>query len=345
MATTYLQGRAGALYYITEAVPGTYLAPTQASNKALRVISCDITLAGDGGVVQIEEDETPYGGGSLPILDGIAATAELVLRVPQWPGTQPHAETDLPAMYALLASMPLSVTTTNAIVWSPTSSFVAGTSPLPASFTYLENNGNVVALRGCVAIISEIRTAEVGIEMVVTVHGLMQSTLASTIQALSGASLTIGAVAYTTSDNAWILSRGATITLTGATGSGVFALRDGSVVPGMDIQRQVDRRFPHGYGFSYVANPKNSSMVLMMTALDAAALAIEDDMLAQTAITAASITWGSAAAAFSLSLGANNRILSATRSVDAGVRMFEVTLVGAPSASGNDQFKIQWGTP
>lgn len=345
MATTYLSARAGAVYAIAEGTPGTYVAPTQGSDKALRVVSIDVTLAGVGGPQRIEEDEQPYGGGSLPILDGIAVNIALVLRVPAWPGTQPHASADLPSLYALLASCPMTATTSDAIVWSPTSTFVAGTSPVPISLTYLENGGNVYAFRGCVSAIDEIRTTDTGIEMAVTVLGLVQATIADTVRTLAAASLTIADVAYTTSDNAWILSRGGTLTLTGLTGSGSYALRSAVHVPGQVVEHQADRLFPHGYGIPRNGHSGNSSMVLTITALDAAAFAVEDDMLAQTACTAATLSWGSGASAFRVALGSNNRILNVTRGIDAGVRTFEVELVGAPSAIGNDQYSIRWGTP
>lgn len=345
MATTYLVGRRGALYYIGEGgTPGTYVAPTQASDKALRIFDFSLTLADAGGVVRIEDDETPYGGGSIPILDGIAAAASFKLRLPAWPGSQPHARADHPALYDLLASCPMTADTTDELIWSPTSSFVAGTAPVTGSLTFLETNGNVYALRACVAIIESIDFSDTGIVASMQVHGLMQSTLADTVRTLSQASLTIADVAYTSGDNSWLLSRGATLTITGDTGSGVFAVRGGSVDLGQAIERQVDKLATHGYGVSLVSTPRNSAMSLTCTALDASAWAIEDDMLAQTSITALSLSWGSAASRFAIALGSVNRVESVGRGEDAGVRMFDVSIIGAPSSAGNDQYTLTWGT-
>jgi exonuclease VII small subunit len=345
MATTYLVARRGAMYVIQEGTPGTYVAPTQATDKALRVMEVTYALADAGGPQRVEDDLTPYGGGQIPILDGIAAKVTARLRIPSWPGTQPHDEASFPAMYALLASMPVTIATSSELVVSPSSTYVAGTSPEPVSVTILTAGGNAIALRGCCAVIESIETGDVALEMQVAIYGNVQATIGNTVQTLSGASLTIADVAYTSGDNTWVLSRGGTLTLTGLTGSGSYAVRSAAWVPGMVGEHQIDRTASHGYTLPFVGCPQNSALTLTVTQLDASGAAFEDDMLAQTACSAASLSWGSSASRFALALGSNNRIVSVTPGEDAGVRTFDVELVGAAGSSGNDQWSMTWGTP
>lgn len=344
MATTYLVDRRGALYLIQEGTPATYVAPTQASDKALRVIEATVTLADAGGPQRVEEDLEPYGGGSLPILDGIAGAMTVRIRVPAWPGTQPHDEASHPALWALLAACPVSLDATSELDVTPSSSFVAGTSPVTVSATLLDAGGNVYSLRGCTATLGEIATGDVAIEATFTLRGLLRSTIGDTVQTLSAASLTIADVAYTSGDNSWILSRGGTLTVTGLTGSGSYAVRSLAFVPGQTGEQQVDRTATHGYTVPYCGHTANAALTMTVTALDASGAAWEDDMLAQTDLSAVSMSWGSAASRFAIALGSDCRIVSVTRGADAGVRTLEVEIVSPPTSAGNNQYTLTWGT-
>ena len=339
MAQQYLNARRGALYYITQSSDATYLAPDQATDKALQIM--EITIALDGGAVRVEEDVTPYGGGLKPFLGDTAATWSAKIRVPAWPGSQNAA--DFPAMAALLASMPLSSDFSgSAAVFAPISVNNVGAAGdiKPASLTFLETGGNVWSLYDCVCIIDGIATEGGAIVMSVSGTGKIRGT--SSYVTLATASLTIADVEYTAVSP--IPSRGATLTITGATGSGTYAVRSAAFEPGMALEQQDTITETYGRAVSAVSCPRNSALSLTVTELSASGANWVTDLLSQTAISAASLAWGSSGSRFALGCGATCRVVEVTPKEDAGVRAFDLVIVGA-ATSGDDQFSLTWGTP
>ena len=341
MAQTYLPSRRGALYCITQAADGTYLAPTQASDKALACM--DFSLSWEGGVQRVEDDLTPYGGGSLPYMADIAATFKIKLRLPAWPGSQNAA--DLPAWAALLAAMPLTgdYSGSGTAVFTPTTTQTIGAAGniKPASLTFLETGGDVWTLQDCVAIIDQITDENGALVVEVSGLGLLRS-LALTVRTLAAASLTIADVAYTSVSP--LPSRGAALTLTGLSGSGTYALRPGfAFAPGMKLEPQADRLSAFGFAVAAVSSPMNAALSCKVTKLDESGAAWPDAYLQQTALSACVLTWGSGASSFRFSLGTAVRVAECTPSEDAGVRTLDLGIVGTPTSSGNDQYSIQWG--
>lgn len=337
MAQTYLPSRRGALYCVTQAADGTYLAPTQASDKALRVT--DFELAVEGGVVRVEDDVTAYDGGLLPYMGDIAYRFNFSIRLSAWPGSRNAA--DNPALAAVLAACPMAgdYSGTDAVFTPITATtFGAAGQVKPFSLTFLETGGDVWSLVDCVCVIESIGSE--GTEILIKVAGLGLFRGADTVKTLSDAGLTIADVAYTALTP--IPSRGGALTLTGPTGSGTYAVRSWSADLGQRLEVQPDRTSTYGYRVAQVRNSANAAMALTVTKLPESGVDLVECYHSQTALSACSLVYGSGGSRFEVSLGTVQRIAECATGDDAGARTLDLTIVGIPSA-GDDQYTASWG--
>ena len=337
MAQTYLPSRRGALYVLTQAADGTYLAPTQASDKALRVTDFEWTK--EGGVQTVVDDITAYDGGLDSYLGDIGYRFGFSIRLSAWPGSRNAA--DNPALAAVLAACPMAgdYSGTDA-EFTPITTVTIGASGQvkPFSLTFLETGGDVWSLVDCVCIIESI--APEGNEILIKISGFGLFRGADTVKTLSSAGLTIADVAYTSLTP--IPSRGGTLTLTGPTGSGTYATRSWSWSPGHALELQPSRTATYGFAVAQVRNSAQAALSLTVTKLDESGLDLYACFEAQTALSAASIVYGSGASRFSVTLGGAQKVTDYTLGDDAGARTVDAVITGIP-ATGNSQYLLSWG--
>jgi hypothetical protein len=336
-ATQYLPLKRGAIYILPEVTPGTYVAPTQASDDAIRYT--EASWAWRGGPQAQLDDVTPFGGGSTPIIGATGGEVSIAFKLPIAPDTTD--DTSHPLFDVLRASAMTVSDNTNAgpITVVPTSTFNAGTDITPASITILETDGDVWTLQGCTVVIDAIRWSAGSpfIEVAATIHGQCRDTLTDTVQTLSQASLSIASCTFVTESP--VIPKGGTLTISGPGGSGGVNLTAFEFRPGQEITEQEDATETQGYGLSLVHATGYAALVCTVTKLDQAGRGFIDAMVAGTATTA-SLAFGTD---FSIVLAAG-RILSISDAESNGARAQQIECIGLPTSSGNDQFTLQWGS-
>ena len=337
-ATQYLPLKRGALYLTPEGTPGTYTAPNQTLDNAIRYI--DAGWSWRGGPAEQLDDVTPYGGGSVPIIGATGGEVSLTLKLPIAPDTTDdtsHPIFDLLRASAMTISDAAGVGPITAV---PTSTFNAGTDIAPLSLTLLETDGDAYTLQGCTVSLDAIRwQGGAFVEVSCTIQGQARDTLTDTVQTLSSAGLSIGSVQFVTESP--VVPKGGTLTISGPSGSGGVNLSGFEFVPGQEITEQEDATEAQGYGLSLVHHTGYAALVVTVSKLDETGRAFYDAMLAGTATTVG-VSFGSGASFFGIGLGAG-RILSIDGAESNGARALQLQCIGLPTSAGNDQYQLQWG--
>lgn len=336
MATQIFAEKRAALYLIVQS--GTsYTPPTPATDKALRVE--DVTIAFEGGVVRVEADMSPVGGGQASYVGSTALTITGTIRLPSWVGTQPHTLAEFPAFAALLQSMPLAFDATSELDVTPIDTYIPGTTPRLISPTLITPEGNSWSGFNATSIIDAIESNDDGaLRLRFTMRAQARPTLTDTCAASTVAAADI---VYTASN--YLISKGGTLTLSGPAGSGVVALRNFSWSAGMTQNVNKDILASQGYGVAFGRHTANCAFALTITTPKESDRSLVAAMLGNTGTTCA-LSFGTGATAFSITQAAGS-ISEITMGADEGAQTYALTAVAWPTAAGFDQYRMRWGTP
>lgn len=336
MATQIFAEKRAALYLIVQPAVA-YVAPTPATDKALRVE--DVTIAFEGGVVRVEADVSAVGGGQPSYVGATSLTITGSVRLPAWPGTQPHTLAEFPAFAALLQSMPLAFDATSELDVTPVDTYIPGTTPKLISVTMITPEGNTWTGFNATSILDAIESNDDGtLRLRFTMRAQGRNTLTDTC---ASSTVAAGDIVYTASN--YIISKGGTLTLSGPANSGVVALRSFTWSAGMAQNVNRDILAAQGYGVAFGRHTQNCAFALTITTPKESDRALVAAMLGNTGTTCA-LSFGSGASAFSITQAAG-AISEITMGADEGAQTYALTAVAWPTATGFDQYRMRWGTP
>lgn len=345
MAVARIPTKRGAFYMIGESTsPGTYVAPTQNSDKALRPIAMSIEPR--GGYVDQNDDVSPAVGGSDPIRDAMGWRYNHAYRVPVWPDLTSIASHPLDDVLNSTAGALSLLTTPNRVRYTPTNRFVPGVIPLTISPTHVQLDGNTYTAAGGVSALTRIRTEGQAYLVFEFVSDCQNRTAdADNVVATSAGSLTTAAAEYVS--ESYVNPKGRTLTLTNVDGSAVICADSFAIETGMALTDATCGSAGNGFGIS--GTSFNGSCILSISVFQLPELATSDgrqfweSLYAGEDLGATSIVCGSGASAFTIST-TKAKIMNITPKDINGFAGYDIAikfLSSTPAAL--DHLLLTWG--
>ena len=231
------------------------------------------------------------------------------------------------------------------IRFTPRSGFTVGTTVKPVTMHWLQNGGNYV--RGKYGVSMLERIAPDGDKLLATfrTHAQFLDGAGDTVQDLDGATPTIAGGFDDYVDEDPIEPRGATLTITGLSGTEAIELHTWEFLPGMSLDEREVQTATRGYGPSHSYYSERPQLVVTVPWAEEVATGAGrtwwQDAISLTELTTVSVVYGSGDGRFEVSMPAA-QLGVPTITEAAGHRALQVPIFGLAS-SGDDQFTLQWG--
>lgn len=345
MAVARIPTKRGAFYVIGESSsPGTYVAPTQNSDKALRPIEMSVEVR--GGYVDQNDDVSPAIGGAAPIRDAMGWRYNHAHRVPVWPDLTSLTSHPLGAVLNSCAGALSTLATPNRVRFTPTNRFVPGTVPITVSPTHVQLDGNTYTATGGVSALARIRTEGQAYLVFEFVTDCQNRTAdADNVVATSAGSLTTAAAEYVS--DTYVNPKGRTLTLTNVDGSAVICADSFALETGMALTDAPCGSATNGFGVS--GTSFNGPCVLSISVFQLPELATGDgrqfweSLYAGEDLGAVSIVCGSGASAFTIST-TKAQLMSITPKDMNGFAGYDLAIKFLPSTpAALDHLLLTWG--
>ena len=335
----------GAVYVLQESSAGTFQTVNQASSVPLRIASQ--TWEPVGGAELQDDGHTVYGGFNRPQFSDERWNVTTTLYIPVAPDDTDETSFDL---YGLLASCPVSIdnnTSAGPITVSPADGSVCGTHIMPASFTAIDQGGNVYTGHSGVSILDSIVSGPTYHTATFTSHVLMRATKSDSVVSTSTASLTVAAAFADYLDVTYATTKAGTLGVTGLNGSATLEVYSYEASYGMVIEETPARvGGSHGFNMSMAAC-KNTPMLKVtipeyVEGSGASERAVWSTYFAGTELDDVFLQYGSGNAIFEPFRTGKARLIEPRRTTFNGRRAMELTITGH-TENGNDAFAITWG--
>lgn len=250
MAGARIPTKRGALYITAETTAGTYVAPVQNSDKALRPLAMKLEVR--GGFVDQNDDVSPAIGGGDALRDALGFRLTHSYRVPVWPDLNSLTAHPLAAVLNSCPGALSLLNTPDRVLFTPTNRFAPGTVPITVSLTFIELDGNVYTAKGGVSALQTIRTesqAYLVFEFITDFQA--RDSDGDSVQATSATAFTTAAAEYVS--ESYVNPKGRTLTLTNVDGSAVICSDSFALSTGMELVDTPCGNATNGYGISGAA--------------------------------------------------------------------------------------------
>jgi hypothetical protein len=366
MVATRTPSNQGALYWLTQATPGTYLAPTQATDKAMLGLMSFAHPSPVPGKVEQAEETSPFGGGGYAVTDSLAWDWPLSLRMCGIEDDGGDPVGDFLSVFRSCAFDEDAPVIANGIAvrFRPTIAYgIAGSAPqtgVPkvASPTWIDGGGgNAVVYRGrdTVANLESITNEGGGLRANFAARALWyrdSGDIDSARVSRASTSLTIAdVVRLSRAHHPLFKSTGMTLTVDGSTGDVAELLNSSciesfSFAPGMTFDDQTCLQEVDGYDPAYSVIGPASALSLVATQTLATTVTspfsamirdrVGGSVTMRWTIVSGLVTWG-------VTLKINNfEVFSVESSDSNGKRIETVTLRGKTISATSRAFEVQF---
>lgn len=331
----------GALWFMVEGTPGTYVAPTPASDYAIDPVEFEISIVGGN------EDQlnalTPTLGGQLPLRGATALKVTHSYKIPVCPTLTDDTSHPLFAILRSVAMTTSELTTPNRVRATPSNVFNPGTTPVTLSMTFAEIGGNCYTGTNGTSALVGIASDGATLIMAFESEFNLRSTITSTVVDITTASIDPTAAIYVA--DTYVAAHGGTLTLTGIDGSAVWCLEDFAIEPGCALVSQPCRSATHGYAAA--TSIWNGYAGYMLDVLATPELATSagrqpwESYWSNEVLGTASLVFGSGASAFTIASPASF-LKTQERTASGDLGAYRLGVVGQPT-TGNAHITFTWG--
>lgn len=331
----------GAVWFLPEVTPGTYVEPTEVSDYAIDPVEFEVSIVG-GNEDQLDA-LTPTLGGQLPLRGATAWKVTHSYKIPVAPLLTDDTSHPLFAILRSVAMTTSELTTPNRIRATPSAAFVPGTTPVTLSMTYAEIGGNCyTGVNGTSALVG-IATQGAYLVMRFESEFNLRSTITDSVRDIATAGIDPTAAIYIA--DTYVPAHGGTLTLTNIDGSATWCVEEFAVETGCALASQACRSATHGYAAA--TSIWNGYAGYMLDVLAMPELASSsgrqpwESYLSNEALGTCSLVFGSGAGAFTISSPAG-LLKTMERTSSGDLLAYRMGVIGQPT-TGNAHITFTWG--
>jgi len=341
--------RDGSLYLTAQSGIGTYVAPVQNTNNALPAVSdgSPMTLANDGDGV-VSNQFSPRGGVLVGKRMGQHWESAFSLKLPVYSDTDITKAAN-PVCSILFGSTPClfseagtkTLTLTPSPKFSPDETASNTNAPTVCAMTFFQGQGNLKKGVDFVHIIEKI-SAKADEPIMVDFKGLGRCLTDTPANSVVDLSTTFATTSTVTENPDYFVLRGATLTLSGPTGSGAMQVRGFEFVPGQTLNASKDAQAKEGYNVAVAFHGDACTMKLSLAAVPESDRAFYAALFADTATTATLLVPNTAGThKFTIALAAG-RITALEESADNDELAYDLTVIPG-SVDNTPAYTCTWG--